>query len=683
MIHDILFTLFSSNAELPIENFTIPEVASTFLHPGEIHILEELLRIANQYKEIKKFIQQYGTLTAGLLKPKQQKPTEEPLPQGLYLQAFVDGLELVVKPYRDLAVELEAKYLKRPNLSLMFIFHQVSQYRSLFGFLLQLVSGVVTQRIHGCALLPYLQQHCLHGNDANYQAVKTIQKSVYVIFLKQLYGWLMHGKFVDHYGEFFIQQVESNPKGSISTGGLQQRTQTSVNTFSDSASINSELWRYEIRREMLPYYFPASWAEKVLFVGQTVLMCHFDPRQHTIDRGARRAPIAGRRTGGLSAAAKDNLWGEQEQELFRKFHQLQNEENLNVTKFEHLVDEIKEQVTMHMSVIVVEEADLVRQLRLMKDFFLLGRGELFSEFLVQTQSLKLLIGKEINDGTARDLNRALQLAANSINVGEDIEQFSFELPGNDEVEESICYDTKSAIGNIMLKYKVKWPLHLLFSPKILDRYNEMFRFLLRIKKIQHDLLQIWSYQREKRIKHNSDVVQLRNKLMFLINNLQYYLQVDVLESQFAILLGVISHTTTRPADFERIQRAHTIFQVNVLSLCFLLASSSASEPSSSLGTTTTMAGVIQVQENPVLTILDSILSIVDRFCSFCMLCKDPMTKMERQEFVTYEQGFMNHVDSLLKLLIGLKAGPSSAPLSQLLLRLDFNHWFSSNTQTTA
>uniref|UniRef100_A0A182T2J3 Gamma-tubulin complex component n=1 Tax=Anopheles maculatus TaxID=74869 RepID=A0A182T2J3_9DIPT len=335
-----------------------------------------------------------------------------------------------------------------------------------------------------------------------------------------------------------------------------------------------------------------------------------------------------------------------------------------------------------MSMIVIEKADLERQLRLMKDFFLLGRGELFSEFLTQTQSLKLLIGKEINDGTTRDLNRALQLAANSINVGEDIEQFSFELPGKDEVEDSFCYETKSAVGHIMLKYKVKWPLHLLFSPRILDRYNEMFRFLLRIKKIQHDLLQIWSYQRERRIKHNSEVVQLRNKLMFLINNLQYYLQVDVLESQFAILMAAIANSA-KQADFERIQRAHTIFQANVLSLCFLLASSNSGEPSSLSTTATMMAGVIQVQENPVLTILDSILSIVDRFCTFCLLCKDPMTKVERQEFVTYEQGFMNHVDSLLKLLIGLKAGPSSAPLSQLLLRLDFNHWFSSNTQNTS
>ncbi|XP_058057258.1 gamma-tubulin complex component 4 homolog [Anopheles bellator] len=655
MIHDILFTLFSSNAELPIENFTIPEVASTFLHPGEVKILEELIRIANQYKEIKKFVQQYGTVTAGLFKPKQQKPTEEPLPQGLYLQAFVDGLELVVKPYRDLVVELEAKYLKRPHLSLMFIFHQVSQYRPLFSFLLQLISGVVTQRIHGCALLPYLQQHCLHGNDANYQAVKTIQKSMYAIFLKQLYGWLLHGKFVDQYAEFFIQQVESDPKGTIG-----------------SQSINSELWRYEIRHEMLPYYFPASWAEKVLFVGQTVLMFNFDPRQQHVGGGSGRNRG---KQGARLVATKDSLWGTQEHELFRKFHQLQCEENLSVTKFEHLVEEIKEQVTKHLSVIVIEEADLVRQLRLMKDFFLLGRGELFFEFLEQTQSLKLLIGREITDGTTRDLNRALQLAATSLNVGEDIEQFSFELPGNEELE-SFCYESKSAIGHIVLKYKVQWPLHLLFSPKVLDRYNEMFRFLLRIKKLQHDLGQLWSYQREKRIKHNQDLVQLRNKLMFLVNNLQYYLQVDVLESQFALLMATVTNPA-KPADFERIQRAHTIFQANVLSLCFLLNGATAGEPST-LGMTT-VAGVIQLQENPVLTLLDSILSIVDRFCSFCLGCKDPMTKIERQEFITYEQGFMSHVDSLLKLLIGLKAGPSSAPLSQLLLRLDFNHWFSLQT----
>jgi len=54
--------------------------------------------------------------------------------------------------------------------------------------------------------------------------------------------------------------------------------------------------------------------------------------------------------------------------------------------------------------------------------------------------------------------------------------------------------------------------------------------------------------------------------MFLVDNLQYYLQVDVLESQYAILQSAISVTK----DFEQVQKAHTIFQTNVLSQTFLL-----------------------------------------------------------------------------------------------------------------
>ncbi|XP_019541203.3 gamma-tubulin complex component 4 homolog [Aedes albopictus] len=663
MIHDILFTLFSSNSDLPIENFTIPEVAANFLHPGEIKILEDLIRIANQYKELKKFVHQYGTQSAGLVKPKQQKPSEEPLPQGLYLQAFADGLDLAVKPYRDLIVHLEAYYLKRPNLSLIFIYHQVNQYQSLFGFLLRLVSGVVTQRIHGCALLQYLQQNCLHGNEKHYQAVKLIQNAVYAIFIKQLFGWLLHGKFVDQFGEFFIQHVDNTKTAGIgslqgTTGGTG--THLSVNSFSDNTSINTELWRYEIRHEILPYYFPTSWAEKVLFVGQTVLMLNCDPRDHTDKRttGDRKF-----------AAIKDSLWGDQECAFFKKFHQLQLDENLNIAKFEHIVDEIKLCVTEQMSEIAIKEADLIKQLKLIKDYYLLGRGELFSELLRQTKSLKTLFSKGITDGSSRDMNRAFQLAASSVNITEDVEQFSFALPPKEEVD-SFCYETKGILSYITLKYKVKWPLHLLFSPKTLDKYNEMFRFLLRIRKIQYDIHQVWSLQRENKVKKNSELLQFRNKLMFLIDNLQYYLQVDVLESQFSILMGAIGETK----DFERIQRAHTVFQANVLGLCFLLSNNAPDM-------TTNTTGIIQVNENPVLTILDKVLVIVDKFCSFCSSCKDPMTKVERQEFNGYDQAFKNHVDSLLQLLIGLKAGPSSAPLSQLLLRLDFNHWFSNNTQT--
>lgn len=45
-------------------------------------------------------------------------------------------------------------------------------------------------------------------------------------------------------------------------------------------------------------------------------------------------------------------------------------------------------------------------------------------------------------------------------------------------------------------------------------------------------------------------------------------------------------------------------------------------------------------------------------------------------YTIYDFRFGELVEQLINLLVGLKAAPSTTPLSQLLLRLDFNHWFS-------
>lgn len=50
-----------------------------------------------------------------------------------------------------------------------------------------------------------------------------------------------------------------------------------------------------------------------------------------------------------------------------------------------------------------------------------------------------------------------------------------------------------------------------------------------------------------------------------------------------------------------------------------------------------------------------------------------MTDTDKQTFDNFEEMFANLIDSLLRMLSGLQA---SAPLAQLLLRLDFNYWFS-------
>lgn len=63
------------------------------------------------------------------------------------------------------------------------------------------------------------------------------------------------------------------------------------------------------------------------------------------------------------------------------------------------------------------------------------------------------------------------------------------------------------------------------------------------------------------------VIQLRNNLIFIVDNLQYYLQVDVLESQYTIMESIMKNTR----NFEEIQRAHSVFMANVMSQTFLLS----------------------------------------------------------------------------------------------------------------
>jgi len=70
------------------------------------------------------------------------------------------------------------------------------------------------------------------------------------------------------------------------------------------------------------------------------------------------------------------------------------------------------------------------------------------------------------------------------------------------------------------------------------------------------------------IRSDIGVIQLRNNLIFIVDNLQYYLQVDVMESQYAIM--EVNMKNTR--NFEDIQKAHSMFLANVMSQTFLLGS---------------------------------------------------------------------------------------------------------------
>lgn len=97
----------------------------------------------------------------------------EPLQTGLYLKAFANGIELVLDDYLNNITELEKRFLKNPCQSLMFIYQQLQEYEPLALYLAKLIRGIRIHKLHGCAIIKYLQQHSFHGDVRIKKAAQT------------------------------------------------------------------------------------------------------------------------------------------------------------------------------------------------------------------------------------------------------------------------------------------------------------------------------------------------------------------------------------------------------------------------------------------------------------------------------------------------------------------------------
>lgn len=95
----------------------------------------------------------------------------EILPKGLYLQAFSDGIDEVLRPFRLAICDLEKRFLQTPSFTLMFIYHELNKFSFLFSLILSLINGIKTQKLHGCTILQFLHEKSLNGNSQLSKAV--------------------------------------------------------------------------------------------------------------------------------------------------------------------------------------------------------------------------------------------------------------------------------------------------------------------------------------------------------------------------------------------------------------------------------------------------------------------------------------------------------------------------------
>ncbi|KAK2965172.1 hypothetical protein RJ640_019927 [Escallonia rubra] len=683
-----------------------PDVS--FIQPSERDVIERVVTLGFYYRELDRFATKSRNLSwirsannesplsraTELLKGKKEK-------QSVYRRAIANGIVEVLSVYRSAVLHIEQKLLSDPLPILVTVTQGLNKFFVLLPPLYELILEIERDDIRGGRLLNLLYKRCHCGVPELQTCIQRLLWHGHQVMYNQLASWMVYGILHDQYGEFFVSRQENTDteRDSFQTDMLEKLARMSTN----DASLSNWHLGFHIALDMLPEYIPMGVAESILFAGKAVgLLRNPSPafrfhdvlsHQH-IPRGSQTSQVYKGRFYMQKEPSLDTKPTGQEllpqseaDKIESMLQDLKESSEFHRRSFESAVNSIRAIAASHLWQLVVVRADLNGHLKALKDYFLLAKGDFFQSFLEESRQLMRLPPRQ---STAEaDLMVPFQLAAIKT-IGDEDKYFSrvslrmtsFGIPlkssqvdfpmvkayvGGDP---SVLSDTPSDMSldgwdGIALEYFVDWPLQLFFTQEVLSRYCRIFQYLLRLKRTQMELEKSWasvmhqghsdfakrrndrmdysvSQQRRQRFR---PMWRVREHMAFLIRNLQFYIQVDVIESQWNVLQAHIQDSH----DFTEIVGFHQEYLSALISQSFLDIGS-------------------------VSRILDGIMKLC---LQFCWKMENQETSINTAELEHITEEFNKKSNSLYTILRSSRlAGSQRAPfLRRFLLRLNFNSFF--------
>lgn len=660
MDHECLFALWYSlrGGCDELLNLTTNPDLKEFFHPGEIEILRRIMAVANEYHKIEIFIETATNTSLKMIDEKGEISTannveeEQPLRYGIYLMAFCSGLTSVLQDYLAHIQQLEESCLLNNQSSLVYILGAVEKYMTLFNTLNSIIKAIKVEGIYGCLLIGRLHNYIDCGISPIEKACREIVLSVNKMFYNQLANWLIFGNINDVYEEFFICDCNCDDEDFLYDWEAEKTTTTAttIHNYNKSPILKTshKVQKFMIRPNLLPSMMLVESAESILFIGRMIWILQNDPR---------------RNDSMLKAHLRNEIWSGNALEYVADI-QAMEQDPFDRSRFEKKIGEYRGKLTKYLWTVMIDEANLLEHLQMIRDYYCLGRGELFQHFIVAAEEQL----PEIPDNyIIKNLNYIFADTARQIYSSSDDSHTKFELvmPYHMTQEEYAV----NPLGFVEMYFEVKWPLHVIFRPKVITLFNKVFTFLMRVKKTHIDLHQLWLKHMDVK-KVDYSVWSLRHNLMFLVNNLQYYLQVDVIEAQFSILIQSIKNVN----EYTDIVRMHSIFVSNLLSRTFVISLNQADKEHSQFNLLQLPSLDFDMKPK-VYNIIICLLELCDSFCLLANNWGSELLSPERRQLEDIQHNLDTILENLFRALHSMHERVSGPHLLQLLHRLDFNRWF--------
>lgn len=678
----------------------------SFIDPSERDLILRLVTLGFYYRELDRFATKSRNLSwirsadvspvaraDELSKGKAEKPS-------VYRRAISNGIVEILSLYRSAVLHIEQKLLSESMPILATVTQGLNKFFVILPPLYDLIVEIERDDIRGGQLLNLLHKRCHCGVPELQTCIQRLLWHGHQVMYNQLASWVVYGILQDQHEEFFIRRQDDT---DVERGSSQPDVSDKLARLStDDTSLTDWHLGFHIFLDMLPEYIHMRIAESILFAGKAIRVLrnpsHTFRFQETVypqeiaRSSLKMQGLTGRFPFQKEPAFDGTRVGEEllpqseADKIETMLQELKESSEFHKRSFEFSIDSIRAIAASHLWQLVVIRADLNGHLRALKDYFLLAKGDFFQCFLEESRQLMRLPPRQ---STAEaDLMVPFQLAALKT-ISEDDRYYSrvsLRMPSFGSVKSSQVDLLKAKASSdgrsgavpsnassemlldgwdgIALDYSVDWPLELFFTQEVLSKYLRVFQYLLRLKRTQMELEKSWAavmhqdhtdFAQRRNEKTKGSIQQKRQRfrpmwrvrehMAFLIRNLQFYIQVDVIESQWNVLQSHIQESH----DFTELVNFHQEYLSALISQSFLDIGS-------------------------VSRILDGIMKLCLQFC-WNIENQESSQNTADLEHITEE--FNKKSNSLYTILRSSRlAGSQRAPfLRRFLLRLNFNSFF--------
>jgi gamma-tubulin complex component 2 len=481
-------------------------------------ILRDILPLAGYYYQLQVFIELARAQESGQV-----------------LQALSSTLSKLVDDYYGTIAQLESMHLKYElNLhKLLFYLRPIIQTMETIA---KTCNKLQENNTRGGNVLTYLHDSIVFfSGDKNSQniLIHLTQKSAEP-YMEILRLWIFEGVIQDARNEFFVE--DSNPDRD-------------ENYFDD-------FWekRYTVKTEKVPRFLEKQ-ADIILRTGKYL---------NVVRECGKRI----------------------------KFHQSHASLKFSHSDEQHYANMILDAyqfASKTLMEVIMEDNDLMGHLLSVKRYFLLQQGDFIVQFMdACEQELTKSVDKVIPMRLENLLELTLRLSSAKHDKYQDnlvttlmpfdiVTQMSKIIKANENDDESDgdydLPDTANLTGIecFSFGYKTQWPISIILNQLAISKYQIIFRQLFYCKHVENFLCRVWiANNNAKKFDYSTSeqyraAFTLRQRMMNAIQNLEYYMMVEVIEPLWHIFVQQI----TKSKNIDDVLLYHEDFLDNCLKNCML------------------------------------------------------------------------------------------------------------------